>query len=66
MMTKQDFNALAVALAKSRPDYEHWADRKQWNNTRLAIMEVLKASNPRFDPTRFIVASDAPISQEVK
>lgn len=53
-MTKKHFEALATALASTRPDKIE--DRELWGNTVIAIADVCAQFNPAFDRTRFIGA----------
>lgn len=57
-MTRKHFEALAAALAASRPAPDapavYW---RQWYADRDAIANVCEASNKRFDRDRFIFAT---------
>lgn len=53
-MTRKHFEALANALASTRPTPEAGGERyNQWNNDVQAIANVCQGSNPNFDRGRF-------------
>ena len=68
-MTKKDYIVLAGALAASRPlrgayAPPDWDQRfRQWRADVAVLIDVLRADNPRFDADRFIMATNAPISE---
>lgn len=57
MMTKQDFSALAAALAESRPAGDD--ARAQWARDIGRVAGVCAMSNKRFDVDRFVEACKA-------
>ena len=54
-MTSKHFRALAAELAATRPA-GGTERRMQWEHDTLAIADVCRASNPRFDRGRFLAA----------
>ena len=60
-MTRKDFNAIASALASTRPQSTGYDARAYdtWAETRTAIASVLANSNPLFDRARFNTACHA-------
>ena len=62
-MTRKDYEKLAAALAKTRPERGSYSDPSaefaQWVTTRNAVTHALSADNPRFDRGRFLVATEA-------
>ena len=66
MMTRKHFEALALALKSTRPDYFHeHMDASDlitmveaWRATVRAVRDALIDSNPRFDEHRFMNACD--------
>jgi len=59
-MTKKHFEALAQALANSRPGTDYEPDTgsrlRQWLDDVDEIVEVLAGFNPLFDRARFVEA----------
>ena len=61
-MTRKDYEAIALALARSRPRFlenspyndGEWA---AWSDTRRELMFVLAKDNPHFDVEKFRVAT---------
>ena len=53
-MSKKDYQALATALYRQRPE-DHWCANKrtQWTMDVKAVEDVLAAGNPRFSRERF-------------
>jgi len=62
--TRNNYNALAEALAATRPHLPARSTKLQraqyevWHETRGHIMAVLQADNPRFDRERFIATTE--------
>jgi len=64
VVTRKHYVAIAAALAATRPipngrDIHAPAHFVQWLCDRGVIIGVLAADNPRFDPARFIKATEA-------
>ena len=63
-MTKKDYIKIAHAFVEgrlSRPGNVkplNKAEEDQWKTLRLFIADTLAADNPRFDRTRFYVATE--------
>lgn len=58
-MTKQHFQALAVALRDARPSTNPVDERHlAWSRVREQVMVACMLFNPRFDRTKFIMASE--------
>lgn len=53
MMTRKDFQAFALSVKLIQNDI----DRK---NRAMAILPILKQSNPRFDTAKFLKACNLP------
>jgi hypothetical protein len=62
-MTRQHFNALAAALAQSRPDSDDTQTQgrllEQWANDVYVIANACARFNPNFDRSRFVEACKA-------
>ena len=55
-MTKKHFNALAAALAGSKPIPENNTPVSSWMNCCVAVADVCAQSKPNFDRSRFYEA----------
>ena len=58
-MTKKDYIALAAALKAQRPTGDTelaYISRHQWYHDVMAVMEVLRADNPKFNRNTFTTA----------
>lgn len=56
MMTKNDFETIARALRRSKPDIRDFTIRDQWNKDVRTISAACKFLNPRFDSEKFFEA----------
>jgi len=58
-MTRKDFEALACALAYTRPHRDNVALHAQWEAAVVAIGDACALHNPRFDRSKFYDATEA-------
>lgn len=68
-MTRRDFIVIAMTLRSLRPEADNpetgWdsqlrtAGWLEWHGTCRAFVNALRATNPRFDPTRFLTMAGA-------
>ena len=59
MFTKQHYEVIADAMAKSRPEYNPFYDTPQdrdvqWNDDLQALVELFEKDNPNFKPDKFV------------
>jgi hypothetical protein len=66
-MTKKDYIALAAALKRMKPALGptdsaklHAVSLHQWSHDVVAIMEVCRGGNPKFDRNKFVTACGVP------
>ena len=57
-MTKKDYEALAQALAMTKPEIYLGAELGQWRTDVQAIADALQYDNPRFNRAKFLEACD--------
>jgi predicted secreted protein len=57
MMTRRDFNALAALVADVQADIKRHNGAIGVEDLANQLADVCKASNPRFDRERFLVAA---------
>jgi hypothetical protein len=55
-MTRNDYSALALAMAKVRPPVEWEESRHQWERGVTTLAEALQKDNPRFSAELFFEA----------
>lgn len=57
MMTRKDYQAIAMALAYAKPrEGAQPGEMRAWERAVRTVADVLEDKNPRFDPARFAAA----------
>lgn len=52
-MTKKDYELIAKALKRRKPESGLSSERWQWEHDVVSLTLALEEDNPRFDRTRF-------------